>query len=926
MYYIFLGIAVFLSTFVSTLGHIYTGEKITGRIRQQYLAACLRQNIGFYDTVGSGAITTRLTTDMNLIQDGISHKIGLTATAIATFFAAFAVAMVKSWRLTLILSCVIVAVVLVMGACSRFRSKYNLMARETKGGISSIAEEVLSSIRTATAYGIQDRMVSRVAAPLTDAAKLGFKAQLSFAFMIAGFFVLTYLNYGLAFWKGAHFLLDGYLTLGDVLTIVLCITVGAFTLSSAAPNMQAFGNAVAAATDIFDMIARESPIDSSSGEGHILDLRKGAVELELRDVTHIYPSRPEAVILSNVSLHFPAGKQTALVGPSGSGKSSIIGLIERFYNPVAGAIYLNGHDISTLNIQWLRRQIALVGQEPVLFHTTIYENIRHGLVGSAFEHESEEEHRERIFEAAQMANAHEFIASLPQGYDTDVGDRGLLLSGGQKQRIAIARAIVSDPKILLLDEATSALDTKSEDVVQKALEAAASGRTTITIAHRLSTIRNADNILVLANGTIVEQGTHDQLLDEEGVYASLVEAQQVSQLQDEIDEYALNSRKEDQRLAYRLSLFQGGQDPTTFIGEQLFTGFLGQNPTMLDELDEMITRPSEEPPLNYSLWTLIRLVASFNAPEWKWVLFGLFWAVTAGAGNPVHVVFFAEMVTTLAKYPLKADYDATASAANFWSAMYLMLGIVQFIAFTGEGAAFAYCSEKLVQRCWERAFRTMLRQDIAYFENGDNSASTLTAFLSTETMYIAGLSGATLGTLITVLTTLIGAISLACVVGWKLALVATSLLPVLLGCGFLRFYILNNLDTRAQAAYESSAKFACEATGEIRTVASLTREPAIIERYANLVNGQVRSGIPEVIKGSILYGLSQALTFFCMTLGFWYGGTLIAEGEYSMFQFFTCFPAIIFASQTAGTIFSFIRKFSNLFRAHPFKTILHSSN
>ena len=185
--------------------------------------------------------------------------------------------------------------------------------------------------------------------------------------------------------------------------------------------------------------------------------------------------------------------------------------MERFYDPVGGAVFLDGHDITTLNLRWLRRQIALVQQEPVLFSQTVKENIANGLIGSRFEHESGDEKTDRIIRAAKMANAHDFITSLPDGYETHVGERGVLLSGGQKQRVAIARAVVSDPKILLLDEATSALDTKSEGVVQHALDVAAQGRTTIVIAHRLSTIKTADNIVVMKLGKIIEQGTHDQL-------------------------------------------------------------------------------------------------------------------------------------------------------------------------------------------------------------------------------------------------------------------------------------------------------------------------------------------------------------------------------------------------------------------------------
>jgi ATP-binding cassette subfamily B (MDR/TAP) protein 1 len=257
---------------------------------------------------------------------------------------------------------------------------------------------------------------------------VGLKVKVALAFMIGGMMCIVYLNYGLSFWQGSRFVVAGDMTLSSVLTILLAVMIGAFSLGNVAPNAQAFTTSVAAAGKIFNTIDRVSPLDPNSEAGDKLEHVQGTVELW--NIKHIYPSRPEVVVMEDVSLVAPAGKTTALVGASGSGKSTIVGLVERFYDPVGGHVYLDGHDVQTLNLRWMRQQISLVSQEPTLFGTTIYGNIKHGLIGTKYEEFSEEKQKELIISAAKMSNAHDFITGLP-GFDTNVGERGFLLSGGR---------------------------------------------------------------------------------------------------------------------------------------------------------------------------------------------------------------------------------------------------------------------------------------------------------------------------------------------------------------------------------------------------------------------------------------------------------------------------------------------------------------
>ncbi|KAF2238713.1 ABC transporter-like protein [Viridothelium virens] len=901
LYFIYIAVGEFVTIYVATVGFIYTGEHIAAKIREHYLNAILRQNIGFFDKLGAGEITTRITADTNLVQDGISEKVGLTLQAASTFVAAFVIGFIKYWKLTLILTSTVVSIVLTMGAGSRFIVGWNKKSIEAYAEGGTVAEEVLSSIRNATAFNTQKKLARQYDSHLIEAERWGLRHKAILGLMIGAAMCFIFLNYGLAFWEGSRLLVAGETNLSHVLTIMMAIVYGAFSLGNVAPNIGAFTTALAASAKIFSTIDRVSPLDPESTTGEKFENIEGT--LELRNVRHIYPSRPEVVVMEDVSLLVPAGKTTALVGASGSGKSTIVGLVERFYDPVGGNVFLDGHNVEDLNLRWLRRQMALVSQEPVLFATTIFENIRYGLVGREAANLGEAKVRDLVENAAKMANAHDFVTKLPEGYETNVGERGFLLSGGQKQRIAIARAVVSDPKILLLDEATSALDTKSEGVVQAALDKAAEGRTTIIIAHRLSTIKTADNIVVMSQGRIVEQGTHDDLLERKSAYYNLVEAQRIAaeteqKATEEVDFLDMADGKVN-GAPMRTPMTEKGND----FDEDPDDLNLNKTKTGKSQSSMVLANRKGEEDHQYSLWTLIKLIASFNRQELKYMLIGLVFSIIAGGGNPVSSVFLAKCISAMA---LPAPFFSTLrSQVDFWSLMYLMLAFVELISYAGQGVAFAYCSERLIHRVRDRAFRTMLRQEIGWFDQEAHTAGALTSFLSTETTHVAGISGATLGTLLVVSTTLIAAMAESLAIGWKLSLVCIATVPIMLGCGFFRFYMLARFQQRAKQAYQKSASYACEATSAIRTVASLTREDDVWEQYhGQLVSQQGRS-LQSILRSSSLFAAAQSLMFLCMALGFWYGGRLIGRGEYTLQQFFICFSAIIFGAQSAGTVFSF---------------------
>ncbi|KAK7205802.1 P-loop containing nucleoside triphosphate hydrolase protein, partial [Myxozyma melibiosi] len=896
-YFVYIGILSLTSTYLSTFLLMDRGEILSGRIREHYLSATLRQNIAYFDKLGSGEITTRISADTIIVQEGMSDKVGHMLQNLSTFVVAILVAMIRSYKLTLILLSVLFAITMVMSVITKLMVKY---FRLSLGGYSvggTLAEEVISSVRNVQAFGVQERLALQYDKYLAITEKWGLKAGFALGGMIAFMWFAVYCNYALSFWQGSRYIASGELEVANVISVLMSMMMCSFNSSSIAPNIKYVTNAVAAASKIFATIDRESAIDSASPTGATLDHVEGAIEL--KNIRFIYPSRPDVTVLQNFSLSVPAGSTVALVGASGSGKSTIIGLLERFYKPVGGNITLDGHDINSLNLKWLRRHISLVSQEPVLFACSVYQNIAYGLLGTPYENASEEEKRALVTEACVQANAMMFIDNLPAGLDTDVGERGFLLSGGQKQRIAIARAIVSNPKILLLDEATSALDTKSEGVVQDALDRASKNRTTIVIAHRLSTIRDADMIVVMSKGEIVEMGTHNELLDKKSMYASLVEAQKIDKLKEsKLAGLAHNDADDD-------SAIEMGDIASSSIADADDAKLARTKTNASARSVSSLAIESREVPAErtYTLGQLIKSVFHISAPEHKWLFIGFGGAVVNGLAYPAISVLYAYCINAFQAG--RTDIWYMRNTVNLLAGMFMVLALIEGAAFVVVNSSLAFVAQRLIRRIRFQSFRQILRQDIAFFDRDENTTGALTSTLSRDAQSIEGLSGATLGQILNCSINLITGLILSLAVAPKLAIVCIACIPVLISCGYFRFAVQARFEEQIKKSHGKSAAQACEAAAAIRTVVSLTREDDVQRAYHEALENQVKISRPATHKSAFLFGASEGIGFFIMALAFWYGSRFIASGEYSVTQFFITYVAVIMGSQSAGIAFSF---------------------
>ncbi|KAG9292639.1 hypothetical protein G9A89_007011 [Geosiphon pyriformis] len=530
-HFLILGSSAFVASYVQMTCWMIAGENQTKRIRELYYASTMKQNIAWFDKMSTGDITTRISADTSILQEGISEKIGLILQYSTTFVAGFIIGFTKSWKLALVVCCVIPLLAAAGGAMAKALSSSTTKGQDAYAGAGTVAEQALSSIRTVVAFGGEKREIQRYLQQLETAYRSGTKKGLIGGLGLGLIFLILFSTYGLGFWYGSKLVLNGEKTGGQVLNTFFSLIMGAFSLGNAAPHFSAIGNAMGSAAALFAVIDRVPEIDVTSKEGKKLTVSSVKGRIEFKNINFHYPQRPDIPILKNFNLIVESGQTVALVGSSGSGKSTVVSLLERFYDPIDGQISLDDEDIKNINIKSLRSLIGLVGQEPVLFPQSIAQNIRWGGLP-----DEKEPTLDEIIESCKKSNAHEFIDELPDKYETLVGEKGALLSGGQKQRIAIARALIKDPPILLLDEATSALDTESERLVQDALDAAATNRTTIVIAHRLSTIKNADKIVVMRKGEIIEVGRHEELISNQGMYYELVKAQELK-IQHDIEKF-----------------------------------------------------------------------------------------------------------------------------------------------------------------------------------------------------------------------------------------------------------------------------------------------------------------------------------------------------------------------------------------------------
>ncbi|KAK4225117.1 hypothetical protein QBC38DRAFT_531307 [Podospora fimiseda] len=876
--------------YVAYIGFRTCSLRISAAIRLEYMRCLFAQPISTLDVLPPGQTAAIITITASVLQIGISEKLSAFLQSLSTVISALVIAMCYSWSLTLITASGLVLITIVYAATTPFLVKLLNEVQHADIQASTTANEMFSSIRMVAACGAEEKMAKRYAGWVDESRRRGLKMAPLMAVQQAPVQFAIYGTFALSFWYSLKMYMELRFNSAETLIVVLMsVMLMTTSIGGITAPLSAAARAAGAATVFYTII--DAPRPDSTGITH--PEVSAAEDIVLDHVNFAYSTRPDLKILDDLSMRLPVGKTTAIVGPSGSGKSTIVGLLERWYEIQAlesgdislwwrnGYIAVGGRPLREIDIKWWRSQIGLVQQEPHLFNNTIYANVEFGLIGTEWEDADLEERKGLVKQACKEAFADEFIDRLPEGYSTVVGDAGIKLSGGQRQRLAIARAIVKRPKILILDEATSSIDVRSEQIVQAALDKVSKNRTTLVIAHRLGTIRKADNIIVLRKGKAIQQGTHDELMAQEGgAYWTLATAQQLTMgVDDEHFDFTAHS------------------DPEAFAEKKS----MATDSTLVETATVSSKGEGRQKQKTEGFWKSFMSLLREQKYQWRWYLVLLLAAVGGGASQPIQAYLFA---TELTLFQFWGPW--LPGLASFWSLMFVALAVFVAISYFALGWSSSTLAFHITHYYRSEYFSNILSKSVAFFDSDDHSVGALTARLATDPSQLQELLGTNMAFVIISILNVVGCLVISFYFGWKLTIVTLcSSMPLIVGAAFFKIRYETQFEKMNNEVFAESAKFATESIGAFRTVSALTLEDTILKRYEKLLQDHIRNSLRRSSWTTLIFATADSIALLCMAFVLWYGGGLMLKLEYTSFQYMVVYIAVLQGGLGAGQWLSY---------------------
>lgn len=856
---------VITTIYMSAFGRV--GEKIAINLREKLLRCLLSLDQAYYDTHDLD-VTSLLTAKIETIQVGTSEKVGIFLQSLGYFIAAFVVGFILNAKLTgILLAAVIPAMIIIVATGSTWVSKLSKRLSTCTEQANGVLESALRSVKVVQAFDFEENISEKHSGHLEESAVAGIRKAIVAASVLGLMYFVAYAANGLAFYVGSGMAENG--GAGTVYAVCLLILDASFVVGQFAPFLEMFARAASAGEEIKDLVDTANQcLKKPSATNKEFDIHGQGIQFT--DVEFAYPARATVKILRGLSLSFGPGSFNAIVGTSGGGKSTVVSLLTKIYGDYRGHIKIGEHELRSLNVDRLRAQISVVEQDSILFSGTIYENICHGL-GSHDLHPDEQ--MQRCKEAVKAA-AIDFIDNLPHGLHTTIGN-SLQLSGGQKQRICLARALIKRPAILVLDEPTSALDARSETLVaQTVKKVAATGTTVIMIAHRLSTVLGADQIVVVSDGKVAEAGAPTTLATPGTIFNGLLEAQGTSTAWAErTPTTVLDEKKGVEEEEYAASTF------------------------LDDSLEE--AQPEQKEPNSLEMAHKILRLLKPDAPI---LLLGFAFSVVGGAIIIGEAIAFGSLIQLLNDNARGGT--GLRSEIEFYCLIFFILSLIALTCYTGSGSSFGIASTRLTGRVQRALLRNTLRQDMAWFSAPGRGLHELMARINSDAGNLAALSGVVTGTLFAIATSMIGGLTLALVVAWRIAVVLMTCVPVLVTAGYLRLRILTKSEEHHRTAYNKAASIAAESCRNMRTIAILGLEENVVQRYQKELEAPYKSGLRFTFASNGLLAFSFAITYFVYALAYWWGSKNVREGYYEPKSFFIVLPALLFSAQGAGQAFS----------------------